>query len=99
MRHSGLILSLSGALMAVFAAALLLYTAALILTESLLPAVRMEQPELARASILGQEFSGYAVLFPAVAYLLMGFIALALGIRQARRGRLIWRGDDDGDET
>lgn len=90
-----LIVSGLGTVLATAASCLLLYTSALIITESLLPAVRAEQSELARASIMGLDFSGYGVLLPAVAYLLMGFIALALANRQARQFRRLWRGDAD----
>ncbi len=77
--------------MAVFASCLLLYTSALIITQSLLPALRADEPGLARAAFLGLEFNGYAVLFAAAAYLLLGFIALALANRQARRARGLWQ--------
>lgn len=91
----GLVISALGTLLATTASCLLLYTSALIVSDGLLPAVRAEQPVLARASIMGFDFSGYGVLLPAVAYLLMGFIALALANRQARRARAIWQGKAD----
>lgn len=90
--RGGLVMSVAGCLMACLAAALLLYTAAVIFVRSLLPALRAGEPELARIAVLGFDFSGLWVLVPSLAYLLLGFVALAMARRQGRRAIAIWRG-------
>ncbi|MCP1727515.1 ABC-type antimicrobial peptide transport system permease subunit [Natronospira proteinivora] len=87
----GLVVTAVGALMAAFAAILLLYTATLVFSDSLYPALQAEQVSLAQASVLGFDFSGWGVLVPMLAYLLMGFVALALTRRQSQRFLAIWR--------
>jgi|GEM_PF-2896101 len=91
MDRIGLIVTGLGALLAAFAAVLLLYTSALVFSESLYPALQAGNTALARAAIMGVEFSGWGVLLPMLAYLLMGFVALFLARRQSARFLSIWR--------
>jgi len=92
MEKSGLILSIVAAVLSALAAMLLLYTSVLIFTDSLLPAIRAGEWSLARAVVFGVEFSGVGVAVPMLAYMLLGFIALAMTRRQAIRARQIYLG-------
>lgn len=97
MNRGLLVVSAVGTVLAAVAAGLMLYIAATMFLNQVYPFLQQGRLEEAVVLFLGAEFSGAWSLFPVFLYLLLGFFALALGVRQSHRAASAWRGDRSKD--
>ncbi len=95
MRRAIIAFGVLGTVMSAIAAGLMLYIASAIFANQIYPLMGQGQLEAALVPVLGIEFTGAWALFPVFMYLLLGFFALALGVRQANRTVRAWRGESE----
>lgn len=93
MNRGVLVVSVLGTMLAAIAAGLMLYISAAMFLNQVYPFLEQGQLEAARILVLGMEFSGVWTVVPVFVYLLLGFFALALGVRQSHRAARAWRGN------